>query len=200
MSFPAPVGMKSRVLNQLRINEEKKPLANYGFNDLCIARCICNAIVLHQESYKLKSELFDQNVSSALNAVINKVQKQNAFLKINKKRFRIKKRKRSGNQKVKRIPSFPLRSGTKKVENLRKFKQQQEVIDYLNFQDSIIRETYFNPQIISEEQFRTYSNKSTDNSRKLSLEVVDIKDKKNWEFNWKNFEAKTGAGLRTESK
>lgn len=130
-----------------------------------------------QESYKLKSELFDQNVSSALNAVINKVQKQNAFLKINKKDFELRKEKERGiKSQTDTIVSFKVRY--KESENLRKFKQQQEVIDYLNFQDSIIRETYFNPQIISEEQFRTYSNKSTDNSRKLSLEVVDIKDKK----------------------
>ncbi|RZK01464.1 MAG: two-component sensor histidine kinase, partial [Flavobacterium sp.] len=38
-----------------------------------------------RESYNLKSQLFEQNVSQALTAVINKIQKTNVINRINKK-------------------------------------------------------------------------------------------------------------------
>lgn len=130
-----------------------------------------------KESYKLKSELFDQNVNSALNAVVNKVQKKNAFVRINKKDFEIRKEKERGiKSQTDTIVSFKVKF--RENEILRKFKQQQEVIDYLNFQDSVIRDTYINPEFISEEQFKNFSNTKTDNAKKLSLEVMDIKDKR----------------------
>ncbi len=144
-----------------------------------------------EESYKLKSELFNQNVNAALNAVVNKVQKKNAFVHINKKDFEIRKeRERDIKSQTDTIVSFKVKF--KESEILRKYKQQQQVINYLNFQDSIIRTTYIQPEFISEEKFKIYSNTNSDNAKKLSLEVLDIKDKKSGNLIGRSIRQKVG--------
>ncbi len=127
-----------------------------------------------RESYKLKSELFDQNVNSALNAVVNKVQKKNAFAHINKKGNEIQTKKERGiKSQMDAIVAFKLKF--KENENLRKFKQEQEVFNYLNFQDSAIKATFFSPVMITEEQFKLYSAPSG-KSNEIGLDIQDIRD------------------------
>lgn len=128
-----------------------------------------------KESYKLKSQLFEQNVNQALNAVVNKVQKRNVALHINKKDDEFKARKENGiRSQMDTIVAFRVKF--KENENLRKFKQQQQIINYLNSQDSIIRSNYLLPQIISEETYKLYNNASADKASKPTLDVVDVRD------------------------
>jgi two-component system phosphate regulon sensor histidine kinase PhoR len=133
-----------------------------------------------KESYKLKSELFDQNVNAALNAVVNKVQKKNAFLHINKRDSEIKTKKEKGiKSQMDAIVAFKLKF--KESENLRKFKQEQEVFNYLNFQDSAVKANFYEPVMISEAQFRANS-RSGGKEDEIRLEVKDIRDENSGEL------------------
>lgn len=125
-----------------------------------------------KESYKLKSELFDQNVNTALNAVVYKVQKKNAFVHINKKGVEIQAKKEKGlKSQMDAIVAFKLKF--KENENLRKFKQQQQVIDYLNFQDSSIRVSFYSTVMLNEESYKFYSSPAA--AKKINLYVDDIR-------------------------
>ncbi|SFH29473.1 two-component system, OmpR family, phosphate regulon sensor histidine kinase PhoR [Pedobacter insulae] len=127
-----------------------------------------------KESYKLKSELFDQNVNAALNAVVNKVQKKNAFVHINKKGSEIQTKKEKGiKSQMDAIVAFKLKF--KESENLRKFKQEQQVFNYLNFQDSAIKATFFSPVMITEGQYKLYSGPNA-KSNEIGLDIQDIRD------------------------
>ncbi|MGF1925885.1 MAG: two-component sensor histidine kinase, partial [Bacteroidia bacterium] len=129
-----------------------------------------------KESYKLKSELFDQNVNSALNSVVYKVQKKNAFVRINKKGDEIEKRKeRDLKSQMDAIIAFKLKF--KENENLRKFKQQQEIVNYVLFQDSAIMSSFILPELISEERYKLYTNPSG-KPKDINLDVVDTRDEK----------------------
>ena len=128
-----------------------------------------------KESYQLKSELFDQNVNSALSAVVNKVQKKNAFLSINKKGDELKN-KREGDLKARMDAIVAFKVKFKEAENLRKIKQQQEIVDYLNFQDSAIAANFLTPVMLSEEAYRSYIN-PTEQSKRIDYEIFDLRDK-----------------------
>ncbi len=124
-----------------------------------------------KESYKLKSELFDQNVNTALNAVVYKVQKKNAFVHINKKGDEIQIKKEKGlKSQMDAIVAFKLKF--KDSENQRKFKQEQQAYDYLNFQDSAIKATFISPFMITEGQYRLYAH----GKPKDLGEIQDIRD------------------------
>lgn len=128
-----------------------------------------------KESYKLKSQLFEQNVNQALSAVVNKVQKRNVALHINKKDDEFKAKKEDGiRSQMDTIVAFRVKF--KENEGLRKFKQQQQIINYLISQDSIIRSNYLLPQIISEETYKLYNNANADKASKPTLDVVDVRD------------------------
>lgn len=128
-----------------------------------------------KESYKLKSQLFEQNVNQALSAVVNKVQKRNVALHINKKDDEFKAKKEDGiRSQMDTIVAFRVKF--KENESLRKFKQQQQIINYLISQDSIIRSNYLLPQIISEETYKLYNNANADKASKPTLDVVDVRD------------------------
>jgi two-component system phosphate regulon sensor histidine kinase PhoR len=130
-----------------------------------------------RESYKLKSELFEQDVKQAITEVINKVQRQNVALHIDKKDLEIKTKKANDiKSRTDTIVAFKVKY--RENENLRKFKQQQQVINYLNSQDSAIRENYLNPEIISEERFKVYSNPDPNSQRSKSIDILveDLRD------------------------
>lgn len=128
-----------------------------------------------KESYKLKSQLFEQNVNQALSAVVNKVQKRNVAIHINKKDDEFKAKKEDGiRSQMDTIVAFRVKF--KENEGLRKFKQQQQIINYLISQDSIIRSNYLLPQIISEETYKLYNNANADKASKPTLDVVDVRD------------------------
>jgi len=130
-----------------------------------------------REAYKLKSELFEQDVKQALNEVVTKVQRQNAVVHIENKDFEIRaKEEHDIKSQTDTIVAFKVKY--RENESTRKITQQQQIINYLNFQDSVIRDNYLNPEIISEERFKVYSNPdpNNDRSKTIDLLVEDLKD------------------------
>lgn len=127
-----------------------------------------------KESYKLKSELFDQNVNTALNAVVYKVQKKNAFVSIHKKGNEIQTKKENGlKNQMEAIIALKLKA--KENENLRKLKQQQEIVDYVLFQDSAIMTSFIAPRWITENEYKRYTTPLGKPSE-IGLDVEDTKD------------------------
>ncbi len=127
-----------------------------------------------RESYNLKSQLFEQDVNQALAAVVNKIQKKNVIKHINKKDGEFKDLKsRNIRSHTDSIVSFKVRF--KETETIRKIKQRQQIFDYLGLQDSLIRENFRSPEIISEEDFAILSNPNPSKNNRLNLNVDDIK-------------------------
>ncbi|WP_199121513.1 sensor histidine kinase KdpD [Pedobacter sp. ASV28] len=127
-----------------------------------------------RESYNLKSQLFEQDVNQALTAVVNKIQKKNVIVHINRKDTEIKEQKKQNiRSQTDSIVAFKVRF--KEGEALRKLKQKQQIFDYIGLQDSLIREGFWQPEMISEEDFAILSN-PTPNKNTLNLRVDDIKD------------------------
>ena len=113
-----------------------------------------------REAYRLKSQLFEQEVNQALSGVANKVQRLNAVDQINKKdlEWRIKMENQHRDKTLKLIE---LDQKFKEEDRKRKFVQQKQVIDELNYQDGMIRKFYLNPTIISEAEYFALANQST---------------------------------------
>jgi len=113
-----------------------------------------------REAYRLKSQLFEQEVNQALSGVANKVQRLNAVEQITKKdlEWRIKMENQHRDKTLKLIE---LDQKFKEEERKRKFAQQKQVIDELNYQDGMIRKFYLNPTIISEAEYFALANQST---------------------------------------
>lgn len=121
-----------------------------------------------REAYNLKSQLFEQDVKQALNAVATKVQKRYAADHITKKDYEIKKeREQDFRGKAQQIVDF--KEQYKEQEAKRKLEQQQRIIADLNMRDSIVRRTFLKPELISEEVFQEIS--SPNNKGNSSLEV-----------------------------
>lgn len=113
-----------------------------------------------RQAYNLNSQLFEQNVNQALNAVVNKVQRRNAATHIIKKDFEWRL-KREKEQRNKEKSVLLLTEKHKEEEQKRKFAQQKIIIDDLNFQDSMIRVKFLNPSIITEAEYIALGNEST---------------------------------------
>lgn len=126
-----------------------------------------------KESYRLKSELFDQNVNAALNAVVNKVQKKNAFVHINKKGTEIQnKKERDLKRHMDSIIALKIKF--KENENLRKIKQQQEIVNYILFQDSAIMTSFIASEMISENRYKLITN-PFGKRKEVGLDVEDTR-------------------------
>ena len=113
-----------------------------------------------RQAYHLNSQLFEQNVNQALNAVVNKVQRRNAASHITRKdferRLNLQKERRDKEDAI-----LQLAERYKEEERKRKIAQQKIIIDDLNFQDSMIRVNFRNPEIISEETYVALGHQST---------------------------------------
>lgn len=131
-----------------------------------------------KESYRLKSQLFEQDVYQSLEAVTNKIQKKNAVQHIDKNNSEFQKeQERNIRVQTDSIVSFKVKF--KEAEAKRKFKQKQDMFDYLKAQDSIIKTGYFSPVVISEEDFQSFNNpaKSSNRLELLARDSYDINGK-----------------------
>lgn len=127
-----------------------------------------------RESYNLKSQLFEQDVNQALNAVVNKIQKKNAISHINRKDVELKDQEVSNiRSKTDSIVAFKERYKENKAR--RRLKQQQQILQYLNEQDSIIHNNYVRPQIISEEDYAILSNPNPNSSNTLTYKIDELR-------------------------
>jgi len=113
-----------------------------------------------REAYKLKSQLFEQEVSQVLSTVADKVQRLNAVNHINKTdlqwKINIENRRRDRTRQL-----IDLDQKFKEEERKRKYTQQKQMIDELNYQDAMIRKIYLSPVIISEADFFALANQAT---------------------------------------
>lgn len=112
-----------------------------------------------KESYRLKAQLFDQDVNQALYAVVNKVQKQNALRHIEKKDqdFKIKQQESDLERAQKYVT-------LKEQFNLQTYKRKQgqfkQILEALNYQDKLIKMNFGDAIVISEEEFNNLENNS----------------------------------------
>lgn len=121
-----------------------------------------------REAYNLKSQLFEQDVTQALSAVVNKVQKKYAARRLNKKDDQLRAKSEAElNNKAQILVEF--KEQHKAKEEARKFEQQKKIIAELNLQDSVIRNNYLSPVILTESEFVAMS--STDSDKKSPLQV-----------------------------
>ncbi|MGV3546364.1 MAG: sensor histidine kinase [Pedobacter sp.] len=128
-----------------------------------------------RESYNLKSQLFEQNVNQALTAVVTKIQKKNVISRINRKDDEFKALEVSNiRSKTDSIVAFKVRFKENEIQ--RKLKQQQQILRYLNEQDSIINANYLQPQIISEEDYAILSSPKPNEST-LTYNINEIRTK-----------------------
>lgn len=113
-----------------------------------------------REAYRLKSQLFEQEVNQALSMVADKVQRLNAVDHINKKdlewRIKIENQRRDRTRRL-----IDLDNKFKEEEKKRKYAQEKQMIDELNYQDGMIRKIYLSPTIISENDFYALANQAT---------------------------------------
>jgi len=113
-----------------------------------------------REAYRLKSQLFEQEVNQALSAVADKVQRLNAVSHITKTDYEWRiKMENQRRDKTRRL--IDLDQKYKEDERKRKYNQQKQMIDELNYQDGMIRKLYLSPTIISEVDFYDLANQAT---------------------------------------
>lgn len=127
-----------------------------------------------KEAYNLKSQLFEQDVNQALSTVVDKIQRKNVIGRIRQKDIEFEELKNKNiRSHTDSIVAFKVRY--KENEALRKLKQRQQVFDYIGLQDSLIRENFIQPEIISEEDYIILSNPHP-NKNTLNLRVDDLQD------------------------
>lgn len=127
-----------------------------------------------RESYKLKSQLFDEQVNQTLTSVVNKLQRRNVADHLNRKDAE-NKLKQLQDSRQRALDIKDLRQQYAQEAELRQAERENQIESYLNQQDSIIRVSYRAPNVISE---REYTSLSSENGDKLDLQmdaIIDIK-------------------------
>ena len=127
-----------------------------------------------RESYKLKSQLFDEQVNQTLTSVVNKIQRRNVADHLNRKDAENKlKQLQDSRQRVLDIKD--LRQQYAQEAELRQAERENQIESYLNQQDSIIQVSYRAPNVISEREYTSLTSKNGD---KLDLQMdafIDVK-------------------------
>jgi len=109
-----------------------------------------------RESYRLNSKLFEQNVNQALNAVVNKVQRQNAASHINKKDLDFKLQREQS--ELDRAQQYvDLKEQFKLEEDKRRLDKFRQIDKELNYQDTLVKRNFGEAIVISEEEFKNLS-------------------------------------------
>ncbi|WP_175634671.1 sensor histidine kinase [Pedobacter ghigonis] len=127
-----------------------------------------------RESYKLKSQLFDEQVNQTLSTVVNKIQRRNVADHLNRKDAE-NKLKQIQDSRQRTLDIKDLRQQYVQEAELRQAERENQIEAYLNQQDSIIRVSYRAPNVISEREYTSLTSKNGD---KLDLQMdafIDIK-------------------------
>lgn len=127
-----------------------------------------------RESYKLKSQLFDEQVNQTLTSVVNKIQRRNVADHLNRKDAE-NKLKQLQDSRQRALDIKDLRQQYVQETELRQAERENQIENYLNQQDSIIRVSYRAPNVISEME---YTSLTTKNGDKLDLQMdafIDVK-------------------------
>ncbi|MBO9676433.1 MAG: HAMP domain-containing histidine kinase [Sphingobacteriaceae bacterium] len=127
-----------------------------------------------RESYKLKSQLFDEQVNQTLSTVVNKIQRRNVADHLTRKDAE-NKLKQIQDSRQRALDIKELRQQYMQEAELRQAERENQIEAYLNQQDSIIRVSYRAPNVISEREYTSLTSKNGD---KLDLQMdafIDIK-------------------------
>jgi two-component system phosphate regulon sensor histidine kinase PhoR len=123
-----------------------------------------------REAYNLKSQLFEQDVNQALNAVVTKVQKRNAALHISRKDRQMEiDRQAEVRDQAKQLVEY--KDIFKEEEQKRILERQRLIVADLNQTDLEIRKSYASPLLISEEEFRAASDLSNPSKSPVHVDV-----------------------------
>jgi two-component system phosphate regulon sensor histidine kinase PhoR len=123
-----------------------------------------------REAYNLKSQLFEHDVNEVLNSVVNKVQKRYAANHISKKDTEIRREKEQDfRDKAQQIVDF--KEQFRAAEEKRKFNQKKKIFDDLNTRDSLIRVTFRDPRLITEDVFLDISKRDAEGQSPLKVQV-----------------------------
>lgn len=128
-----------------------------------------------RESYKLKSQLFDEQVNQTLSTVVNKMQRRNVADHLNKRDAENRLRQIQDSRQ-RALDIKDLRQQYVQETELRQAERENQIENYLNQQDSIIRVSYNSPNVISEKEFVSLS--SPLSGAKLDMQMdafIDIK-------------------------
>jgi two-component system phosphate regulon sensor histidine kinase PhoR len=127
-----------------------------------------------RESYKLKSQLFDEQVNQTLSTVVNKIQRRNVADHLNRKDAE-NKLKQLQDSRQRELDVKDLRQQYTQEAELRQAERENQIENYLNQQDSIIRVEYRAPNVISEQEYASLSSRNGD---KVDLQMdafIDMK-------------------------
>jgi len=105
-----------------------------------------------REAYNLKSQLFDEQVSQALSAVVNKVQKRNVYTFFQKNNDQ-QKQKRYQDERKRALDLIEAQQKYQFHVQQNQIRREKEIESYLNEQDNIIRSTFLRPLIITEKDY-----------------------------------------------
>jgi two-component system phosphate regulon sensor histidine kinase PhoR len=123
-----------------------------------------------RQAYSLNSQLFEQDVNQALNAVVTKVQKRNAAVSINRRENQTRRiREAAVRNQAQQIVDYKERF--KEEEEKRKKDQQKLIIKELNLIDRELNKAYAQPWLISEKEFVKLSNQNKPLESPLNLDV-----------------------------
>ncbi len=123
-----------------------------------------------RESYLLKSQLFDQSVNEALNAVVSKLEKQDAMLFLKRKaEGRIKLEYAQKSQGPTRIETNSPQKQAQDFAKQLKIRQQKIDKDF-NRRDSLLRQRYPKALVINNDFYETYF-KDPDEWNKVRFQV-----------------------------
>jgi two-component system phosphate regulon sensor histidine kinase PhoR len=123
-----------------------------------------------RQAYNLNSQLFEQDVNQALNAVVTKVQKRNAALHISRKDRQMElERKAEVQDQAKQLVEYKDRF--KEEAQKRVLERQRLIVADLNQTDLEIRKSYANPILISEDEFRAASDLGNPNKSPVHVDV-----------------------------
>ncbi|WP_285010330.1 sensor histidine kinase [Pedobacter faecalis] len=125
-----------------------------------------------REAYNLKSQLFEQSVNEALNAVVQKAQKKYAAMHLTRKDYEIKEaREKDFRDRAQEIVDY--KELYKKEQERRMQEREKRIYADLNVRDSMLRAAFLDARIIGEDVFQAISN--TENKGKSPLQVqVDV--------------------------
>ncbi|RDC56933.1 sensor histidine kinase [Pedobacter chinensis] len=125
-----------------------------------------------KEAYNLKSQLFDEQVNQTLATVVKKAERLNVANHINRKDAE-NKLKRLQDARQRALDIKDLRQQYVQEAELRQAERENQIENYLNQQDSIIRASYRAPNVISETEFVSLSSV---NGSSLDLQMDAIID------------------------
>lgn len=120
-----------------------------------------------REAYKLKSQLFDEQVNQTLSDVANKVQRLNARDHIYRRGEQLKL-KQIQDARQRALDIKDINQQYEQESEIRQVERENQIENYLNQQDSIIRVSYRAPNVITEKEFISLS---TLNGDKIDMQM-----------------------------